>query len=80
MGSLVDRFSRPEHHQHRQEWVFHIDPAVLVWHATWLPIDLQALPAAPVWHRHSCLCFGKMQCLILSIRRLALSYQPIESP
>ena len=32
----------------------------------------------PVWHRHSCLCFGKIQCLILlhSFRAMSTAFVP----
>jgi hypothetical protein len=30
----------------------------------------------PVWHRHSCLCFGKMQCLKLQPRRPLIRCTP----
>jgi len=56
MGSRVDLLSRPEPHQHRQECLCHIDPA---------ESRECCYRGVPVWHRHSCLCFGKVQILIL---------------
>src|SRR4051812_37816076 len=46
-------------HQHRQEYLCHIDPAVLA--GCWFREEL-------VWHRHSCLCWCKMQWLLLLTR------------
>src|SRR5712671_6002013 len=42
--------------QTRVSVLCHMHPAVLPGY--WLAGE-------PVWHRHSCLCFGKMHCLLL---------------
>jgi hypothetical protein len=53
---------RPEPNQHRQECLCHIDPAIR---------DV-SLHTKPLWHRHSCLCFRKMQWLMLNPRMKSL--------
>ena len=51
-----ETIKHPEPHQHRQECLCHINPAVLA---------EMLMDGRAMWHRHSCLCFGRMQSLIL---------------
>jgi hypothetical protein len=44
--------NRPEP-KHRQECLCHTHPAVL---------EQMLMRARVVWHRHSCLCLGNVQC------------------
>src|SRR3954447_9096057 len=75
-GASVHLLNGPELHQHRQECLCHIHPAVL---------EEMLMQNEPVWHRHSCLCLGAVQCLILQpmlrvTRRVAATRPPASIP